>query len=148
MGSQYLRRVVEGLKAMAEESPASLTLADQDGSAHERFPIPPLALGCCLMVLRCTRSEDGQSAFSGELATLSWRALGFTPMFQVQMFCPPSFLRIPSACMGIFPWVSAEGIRGLLHHTLKVFLAGQYCRCPSQSRCWCSAGDKSCAAPW
>lgn len=49
-GPQYLRMVVEGPKAMAEESPADLTLDDQDGPAHECFPIPPLALEGCLMI--------------------------------------------------------------------------------------------------
>jgi len=44
---------VEGLKAMTEQSPANLTLDDQDRLAHECFPIPLLALGCCLIVLRC-----------------------------------------------------------------------------------------------
>lgn len=43
---------MEGPKAMAEESPANLTLDDQDVPAHECFPIPPLALEGCLMILR------------------------------------------------------------------------------------------------
>lgn len=38
---------------MAEESPANLTLDDQDGPTHERFPVSPLALEGCLMILRC-----------------------------------------------------------------------------------------------
>lgn len=44
---------MEDLKAVAEESPANLTLVVQDGPAHKHFPIPSLALECCLMILRC-----------------------------------------------------------------------------------------------
>lgn len=96
------------------------------------FPHPSFGFGGLLDDLKVHgRSEDGWSAFSGELiwymiSFLSWRGLGLTLTFPIQMFYPPSLLRLHSTCMSIFPRMGSGGICGLLLHALEVFLAGPY----------------------
>lgn len=146
-GSQYLRRVVEGLKAMAEERPAGFTLDEQDGPAHKHFPTPPVALGCCLMVFKCVGCLMISIFWRSHLydiSFLSWRGWGLTLTFQAQIYYPPFFLRLHSTCVRIFTWTSAGADPWVpIPHSGRNFgrSTQQYCHCQPQSCCW--AGDRA-----